>query len=108
MSGVHITSKSPSSPSKEGWIRGNPKISPVLVVKVCRHHDHFGIEIEVESLFRGQTVSLVSIVNGIDRHVTESSETIPTEHVERTVTEKTVPKCLPRPSVTLSPISIPT
>ena len=59
-----------------GWILGNTKIDPVLDLKLCLHQKRYGIEIMVESLFRDRTVSWVRIVNGIDKYVTETSETI--------------------------------
>ena len=59
-----------------GWMLGNTKIGPVLDVKVCLHQKRHGIEIMVESLFRDSTVSWVRIVNGMDKNVTEMSETI--------------------------------
>ena len=91
-----------------GWILGNTKIGPVLDVKVYIHQKRFGIEIMVESLFRDRTVSWVRIVNGINKCVTEASETIHLENVEHRVTGKLVanPKPQPKPAVTLSPISI--
>ena len=63
----------------------------------------------VESLFRDRTVSSVRIVNGVNKYVTETSETISLENVEHRVTGKLVAKAKPqpKPSVTLSPISIP-
>ena len=63
----------------------------------------------IESLFRDSTVSWVRIVNGIDKYVTETSETISLENVEHGVTWKPVAKAKPRPklTVTLSPFSIP-
>ena len=78
------------------WIIGNTNIGPVLNVKVCLHYKRDGIEI-----FR--------IVNGIDKDVTETSETIFLENVEHRVTKKLVAKAKPRPmpTMTLSPISIP-
>ena len=80
-----------------GWIRGNTKIDPVLSVMVCFHQGRYGVEIMAESLFRDRTVSWVRIVNGIDKHVTETSQTIPLESVEHRVTEKPVAKAKPRP-----------
>ena len=92
-----------------GWILGNTKIGPVLDVKVCLHQKRYDVEIIVESLFRDRTVSWVRIVNGIDKYVTETSETISLENVEHRVAGKLVAKAKPgpMPSVTLSPISIP-
>ena len=91
-----------------GWILGNTKIGPVLDVKVYIHQKRFGIEIMVESLFRDRTVSWVRIVNGINKFVTEASETIHLENVEHRVTGNFVAKAKPqpKPAVTLSPISI--
>ena len=60
----------------KGWILKNTKIGPVLDVKVCRHQDRYRVEILVESLFQDRTASWVRIVNGIDKYVTESTETI--------------------------------
>ena len=63
----------------------------------------------VESLFRDRTVSWVRIVNGIDKYVTETSETVSFENVEHRVTGKLVAKAKLRAmlTLTLSPISIP-
>ena len=92
-----------------GWILGSTKIGPVLDVKVCLHQKVYGVEIMVESLFRDRTVSWVRIVNGINKYVTETSETISLENVEHRVTGKPVAKAKPqpKPTVTLSPISVP-
>ena len=80
-----------------------------LDVKVCLHQKHHGIEILIESLFRDGTASWVRIVNGINKCVTEASETISLENVEHRVSGKPVAKARPRlkPAVTLSSISIP-
>ena len=92
-----------------GWILGNTKIGPVLDVKVCLHRRRYDIEIMIESLFRDGTVSWVRIVNGVDKYVSETSETISLENDEHRVTVKLVAmaKPQPKPAVTLSPISIP-
>ena len=91
-----------------GWILGNRKIAPVLDVKVCLHQERYGIEILIESLYRDGTASRVRIVNGVNKYVTETSETISLESVEHRVTRKPAAKAKPRPkfAVTLSPISI--
>ena len=80
-----------------------------LDVKVCYHQERCGIEIVIESLFRDGTASWVRIVNGINKCVTETSETISFENVEHRVTGKPVAKARPRlkPAVTLSSVSIP-
>ena len=92
-----------------GWILGNTKVGPVLDVKVCRHQRRYCIEILIESLFRDRTVSWVRIVNGVNKYVSETSETISLENDEHRVTVKLVAKAKPqpKPAVTLSPISIP-
>ena len=90
-----------------GWILGNTKIGLVLDVKVCFHRKSYGIV--VESLFRNRTVSWVRIVNGIDKYVTETSETMSFENVDHRVAGNSVAMAKPRPkpTVTLSPIPIP-
>ena len=89
------------------WTLGNTNIGSVL--KVCFHQGRYGIEVMIESLFRDRTVSWVRIVNGIDKNVTETSETISLKSVEHIVTGKPVAKARPqlKLAVTLSPISIP-
>ena len=91
-----------------GWIRGNTKISPVVDVNVCYLQERYGVEIMIESLFRGRTVSWVRIVNGINKYVTETSEETPVASVENRGTLKLVAKARPRPkpTSTLSPVSI--
>ena len=78
-------------------------------MKVCFHQGRYGIEVIIESLFRDRTVSWVQIVNGINKYVTGTSETISLESVEHRVTGKLVAKARPqlKPAMTLSPISIP-
>ena len=92
-----------------GWILGNTKIGPVLDVKVCLRQRCYGFEIMIESLLRDRTVSWVRIMNGINKYVSETSETISLENDEHRVTVKLVAKAKPqpKPAVTLSPISIP-
>ena len=89
-----------------GWILSSTKIVPVLNVKVCFHHGRYGIEVMIESLFRDRTVSWVRLVNGTNKYLTETSETISLEH---RVTGKPVAKARPqlKSAVTLSPIPIP-
>ena len=62
-----------------GWILGDTKTGPVLDVKVCVHQGRYGIEVMIESLFRDRTVSWVRIMNGINKYITETSETISLE-----------------------------
>ena len=80
-----------------GWILGNTKIGPVLDVKVCLHQKRYGIEIMIESLYQDRTVSWFRIVNGINKYVAETSETMSLENVEHRVTKKPVAKAKPRP-----------
>ena len=58
---------------------------------------------------RDRTVSWVRMVNGTNKYVTETSETISLENVEHKVRREPVAKAKPQPklTVTLSPISIP-
>ena len=65
-----------------GWIRGNTKIGRVMDVKVCYHQGRYGVEIVIESLSRDRTVSWVRILNRINKHETETSETISLENVD--------------------------
>ena len=93
-----------------GWIIGNTEIGPVLDVNVCDHQKRYGIEIMIKSLFHDKTTSWVRIVNGIDKYVTETSETVDLEIFEhKDVTGKPVARAKPqlKPSVTLSLVSIP-
>ena len=71
--------------------------------KMLRYRNHG------RTLFRDRTVSWVRIVNGIDKYVTETSETISLENVEHRVTGIPVAKAKPQPmpTVTLSSISVP-
>ena len=55
-------------------------------MKVCYHQGRYGIEIMIEYLFRDRTTSWVRIVNGMNKYVTETSETIPLESVKHRVT----------------------
>ena len=56
----------------EGWILKFSRIGPVLDIKVCRHEDHYTIEVLVQSLFQDRTASWVRFVSGVDKYVTES------------------------------------
>ena len=78
-------------------------------MKVCLQQERYGIEILIESLFRDGAASWVRIVNGINKHVIETSETVFLENVEHRVTGKLVAKAKPqpKPTVTLSPTSTP-
>ena len=53
----------------------------------CLQQERYGIEILIESLFRDRTASWVRIVNGINKYVTETSETISLENVEQSYNE---------------------
>ena len=93
-----------------GWFLGNTKIGAVLDVKVCFHQSRYSIGNHGRIyVTRQKTVSWVRTVNGINKCVTETSETISLENVEHRATGKPVAKAKPRPKpvVTLSPISIP-
>ena len=62
-----------------GWIRKKTKTGPVLNVNVCHHEDRYSIEIQVRSLFQDRPASLFRIVNGIEKHVNETTETMEDE-----------------------------
>ena len=68
----------------------------------CGYHDRIFIS-------RQNTVSWVRIVNGINKYVTETSETFSLESVEHRVAGKPVAKAKPqpKPTLTLTPVSIP-
>ena len=82
-----------------GWFRGNTKIGPALGCEGL-------LEITIESSFRDRTVSLVRIVNGINKYVTETSEEILVASVENGGTRKPVAKTKPRPKATLTLILV--
>ena len=66
-----------------GWIHKNTRIGPVLNIKVCYHDDRFSVEVQIPCLFEDGTGSWVRIVNGVDKHVTESMLTKTTEaHID--------------------------
>ena len=52
-----------------GWIRKDTRIGPVLNIK---KFSITMIDIQIPSLLQDNTVSWVSIVNGVDKYVTES------------------------------------
>ena len=67
------------------------------------------IEMLIESVFRDGKALRVRIVNGINKNVTETSETISLDNASYRATGRPVAKARPRlkPAVTLSSISIP-
>ena len=81
-----------------GWIRKNTIIGPVLNIQVCNHDDRYSIEVQVPSLFQDNTVSWVTIVNDVDKHVTESMQDI--------ASEKPIAKVRPRPKPTVTLTSV--
>ena len=91
----------------QGWIRRNTKIGPVLNIHVCHHEDRESIEIQVRSLFQDRTASCVRIVNGVEKYVNETTETI--EDEEHGALGKPIAKARPRmkSTITLTPVSFP-
>ena len=63
----------------------------------------------VESLFRDQPVSWVRIVNGINKFVKETSEEIPSENIDSSIsTGKPLAKAIPKKrSVVNSNVNVP-
>ena len=90
-----------------GWIRRNTKIGPVFNIHVCHHEDRYSIEIEVQYLFQDRTASWVRIVSGVEKYVTETTETI--EDEEHRALGKPIAKARPRMKspITLTPVSVP-
>ena len=64
------------------WIRQNTKIGPVLNVHVCHHEDRYSIDIQVRSLFQNRDTSCVRTVNGIEKYIHETTETMETKSME--------------------------
>ena len=54
---------------KKGWIQSNVRFDPVSDIKVCNHCGRNSIEVQVQSLFQGQIVSWIRILNDIDKFV---------------------------------------
>ena len=96
-------------PEWEGGFSETRKIGPVLDVKVCFLQKTFRYRNRGRFPVSRQNSFLVRIVNGRDKYVTETSETISLENVEHRVTGKLVAKAnpQPKPAVTLSLISFP-
>ena len=89
-----------------GWIRGNTKISPLLDVKVCHHQGRYGAEIMIQNFSRPNSF----LGSHRERNQqTETSEEFPIASVENGGTGKPVAKAKPRPkpTFTLTPVSIP-
>ena len=88
------------------WIRRNTKIGPVLKRHVCHHEDRYSVEIQVRSLFPDSTASWVRIVNGVEKYVTGTTETI--EDEEHGASGKPIAKARPRMKsvITLTPVSV--
>ena len=84
------------------WTRSNTQIGPVLDVKLYPHEGRYCIDIMIESLLKDQTVSWVRIVNGINKHVTQTSEEISIENVQQFIsTGRPVAQAKPRLTVVL-------
>ena len=77
-----------------GWIRKDTKIGPFLNIHVYHHEDRYSIEIQVRSLFQDRTASWVRIVDGVEKYVNETTETIQDE--EHRALGKPVAKARPR------------
>ena len=64
-----------------GWIRKDTRFGPVLNLKVRYHDERYSIEVQVPRLFQDNTVSLVRIVKGVYKYVTESMPTAKEEDI---------------------------
>ena len=92
-----------------GWIRGDTKIGRVLDVKVCYRQGRYG-NWDHDRIFISRPNSFLgSHRERNHKYVTETSEEIPVASVENRGTGKPVAKAKPRakPTLTLSPVSIP-
>ena len=89
-------------PRIRGWIYKKTRFGPVLDIKVCSRDDRHSIEVLVPSLFEDR----VKIVNGVDKHVTESMLTAKEEDI---ASVKPIAEARPRqkPTGTLASVSIP-
>ena len=101
---VYTLPRSEESSHVRGWIRWNMWMWRSAIIKdvsVLRSRSNLHFETEL--------FSWVRIVNGINKHVTETSEEITDASVENRGTGKPVAKAKPRPTptLTLSPVSIP-
>ena len=83
------------------------KIGPVLNVYVCHHEDRYSIEIQVRSLCQDITASWVRSVNGFEKYVIETTETM--EEEEHEALGKPIAKARPRmkSTIPLTHVSIP-
>ena len=90
-----------------GWVRRNTKIDPVLNIHVCHHEDRYSVEIQVRSLFQDRIASWVRIVNGVEKYVTETTETI--EDEQHRALGKPIAEARPqvKSTITLTPVAVP-
>ena len=56
----------------KGWIQSNVRFGPVSDIQVCNQYGRYSIEVQVQFLFKGQTVSWIRKVNRIDKFVREA------------------------------------
>ena len=59
----------------KGWIRGNTKIGPVLEVTTSYLQSNYGVEIRIESANKDNSHSWVRISHGLNKLVTDLSNT---------------------------------
>ena len=79
---------------------------PSLEHSFCHQEDRYSIEIQVRSLFPDRTSSWVRIVNGVEKYVNETTETI--EDEEHRALGKPIAKARPRMKLTITrtPVSV--
>ena len=102
--------RSEESSHVRNWIRGNTKIGPSpgmwksVIIKDATVWRSWS-----NPNFVTEQFSWVRILNGISKYVTETSEEVPVTSAENRATRKPVAKAKPRPkpTLTLSPVSIP-
>ena len=91
---IYAENALPPRTRAKGWIRRSTKVGLVLNIHVCHHEDRYSTEIQIRSLFQDSTASCVRIVNGVEKHVNQTTETI--EDEEHRALEKAGAKARPR------------
>ena len=75
------------SSDRKGWIRGNTKIGPVLEVTTGYLQGKYGVEIRIESVYKDNSHSWVSISHGLNKVVTDLSNNKEDDNNEQETSE---------------------
>ena len=65
----YILPRDEEASQPKGWIQGNTKIGPVLVVATCCLHGKYGVDIRISSVNRDKTHSWVRFSHGSNKFV---------------------------------------